>query len=539
MGGSPKKVLIFTESRRTQSYLKDLLETNGYAGKIVTFNGTNSDPESKRVYAEWLKRHEGEDCITGSPTADSRAALVEHFRDHATVMIATESAAEGVNLQFCNLVVNFDLPWNPQRIEQRIGRCHRYGQKHDVVVINFLNRTNEADQRVFELLSQKFHLFDGVFGASDDVLGTLESGVDFEKRIFEIYQACRSPEEINAAFDALQRELEDQISARMEDARTKLLEHFDEEVHDRLKMRSDETRCQIDRFQQWLWSLTKSELEDAAEFDDGQYAFTLRRRPDGCSPQEVPLGRYRLVTQKAGPGDHQYRFGHPLVGTLLERAKRRSLPVRSVTFDYGRHPGRVSLIERLRGQSGWLRASVLSITALETEEHLVLSGVTDDGRSLDRETWEKMFHIPGSVGDSEVVPPEVGNRIAAEYKAAKSALLDDAAARNSQFFEQEIEKLDHWADDLKEGVERELKELEAEIRAVKKEARAATTLERKLAGQKEVKELERKLKEKRKRRDEAQDEIEERKDRLIEDVEARLQQRAETRELFTIRWSVE
>ena len=98
-------------------------------------------------------------------------------------MIATEAAAEGINLQFCNLVVNYDLPWNPQRIEQRIGRCHRYGQKFDVVVVNFLNKNNAADQRVYELLAEKFRLFSGVFGASDEVLGAIESGVDFEKRI--------------------------------------------------------------------------------------------------------------------------------------------------------------------------------------------------------------------------------------------------------------------------------------------------------------------------------------------------------------------
>lgn len=94
-------------------------------------------------------------------------------------MIATEAAAEG-GLQFCSLVVNYDLPWNPQRIEQRIGRCHRYGQKHDVVVVNFINKNNAADQRVYELLSEKFKLFSGVFGASDEVLGTIESG-DFER----------------------------------------------------------------------------------------------------------------------------------------------------------------------------------------------------------------------------------------------------------------------------------------------------------------------------------------------------------------------
>src|SRR5690606_20071074 len=121
---------------------------------------------------------------------------------------------------------------NPQRIEQRIGRCHRYGQKHDVVVINFLNRKNAADQRVFDLLKEKFKLFDGVFGSSDEILGALESGVDFEKRIAAIYQQCRTPEEIEESFNALQLELEDQITARMTDTRRDLLENFDAEVHD-------------------------------------------------------------------------------------------------------------------------------------------------------------------------------------------------------------------------------------------------------------------------------------------------------------------
>ena len=102
-------------------------------------------------------------------------------------MIATEAAAEGLNLQFCSPVVNYDLPWNPQRIEQRIGRCHRYGQKYDVVVVNFVNQRNYADVRVFNLLLEKFHLFDDVFGASDDVLGQADA-IDFEKRIWEIYQ---------------------------------------------------------------------------------------------------------------------------------------------------------------------------------------------------------------------------------------------------------------------------------------------------------------------------------------------------------------
>ena len=145
---------------------------DGFAGKVVVFNGTNTDPESKEIYRSWLKQHAGTDRVSGSPAADMRAALVEYFRDEAAIMIATEAAAEGINLQFCTLVVNYDLPWNPQRIEQRIGRCHRYGQKLDVVVVNFLNRSNAADQRVYELLDEKIQaLSRGVRGKSTKCWG--------------------------------------------------------------------------------------------------------------------------------------------------------------------------------------------------------------------------------------------------------------------------------------------------------------------------------------------------------------------------------
>src|SRR5947199_10846964 len=103
--------------------------------------------------------------------------------------------------------MNYDLPWNPQRIEQRIGRCHRYGQKHDVVVINFLNERNAADQRVLELLSEKFKLFSVVFGASDEVLGSIDSVVDVGKRILPICQQSGTPEAIDTAFRKLQAEM--------------------------------------------------------------------------------------------------------------------------------------------------------------------------------------------------------------------------------------------------------------------------------------------------------------------------------------------
>ncbi|MCY7327750.1 MAG: DEAD/DEAH box helicase, partial [Saprospiraceae bacterium] len=199
--GAPRKAMIFTESTRTQEYIRANLEARGYAGKVVLFNGSNTDKKSREIYNAWTEQHQNTDRISGSRTADMRAALVDYFRDEATIMIATEAAAEGINLQFCSLLINYDLPWNPQRIEQRIGRCHRYGQKFDVVVVNFLNKANAADQRVYALLRDKFSLFNGVFGASDEVLGSIENGIDFEKRIAKIYQDCRTIEQIEIAFN--------------------------------------------------------------------------------------------------------------------------------------------------------------------------------------------------------------------------------------------------------------------------------------------------------------------------------------------------
>ena len=296
--GGKKKAIIFTESRRTQEYLREILESDEYSGKVVLFNGTNTDPKSREIYKKWLEKHAGTDRISGSKTADLRAAIVDYFRDEAVIMVATEAAAEGINLQFCSLVVNYDLPWNPQRIEQRIGRCHRYGQKHDVVVVNFLNKSNAADQRVYELLRDKFKLFSGVFGASDEVLGIIESGVDFEKRIAAIYQQCRTETEIQASFDILQRELETEIDQQMQLARRNLLENFDEEVHEKLKLNLQESKEYLNRYENLLWRITKYFLQPYAEFDGSENSFMLTRNP---FPEEhIHPGPYRIGKEYRG-----------------------------------------------------------------------------------------------------------------------------------------------------------------------------------------------------------------------------------------------
>ncbi len=252
----PEKAVVFTESRRTQEYLVELLSAHGYRGRISVLSG---------------------DCAT----PEERQALIEEFRDRTQILISTEAGAEGLNLQFCNLVVNYDLPWNPQRIEQRIGRCHRYGQQRDVVVINFLNRQNAADARLFELLETKLGLFEGVFGASDEILGALASGLDFEKRVLEIYQSCRLPAEIDAAFDALRAELETQIDQRMVQARSLLLERFDGEVRRRLRLADERAKEAVAQHREHAKALTRSILGpgEASRARISEAAALVRGRP--------------------------------------------------------------------------------------------------------------------------------------------------------------------------------------------------------------------------------------------------------------------
>ena len=524
--GAPRKAVIFTESLRTQRYLNELLAANGYTGEIALISGTNADPESSATYKKWIERHKGTDQITGSRTADMKAAIVEEFRQRATILIATESAAEGVNLQFCSLLVNFDLPWNPQRVEQRIGRCHRYGQKHDVVVVNFVNRANAADRRVFQLLSEKFQLFEGVFGASDEVLGVIESGVDLEKRIALVYQQCRTNSEIDAAFNQLQSELDGEISSRMTQVRRDLMENFDEDVHQRLRLHRDQAQQTLTGVQKMLIDLTRQELGVAAQFHAEESFFEYEGNGYHAD--------WRVAEERK---HHFYRLDHPLAESLLSQAKARVLPPAEIQFDYGKYGKRLSVIESLIGQSGWLKIGLLSVEALEMEERLLLGGACEDGTPLDSELCRKLMALPGSV-TQPLSASETPSAIEATLDQEKASALGEMESRNLKYFGEAVEKLDHWAEDLKSGLEREIKELDQLIRETKRLSTAAPSLQEKLEHQKRLKELDVERRTKRKRLFEAQDEIDGRRDLLIAEIEQRLQQKVSFVDLMMIRWSV-
>lgn len=532
----PRKAVIFTESRRTQAYLRQFLEGNGYAGKVLTFNGTNTDPDSADLYQTWLAQHKDTGRATGSRAVDIRTAIIDRFRESAEILIATEAAAEGINLQFCAMIVNHDLPWNPQRIEQRIGRCHRYGQAHDVVVINFLNERNEADQRVHQLLDSKFNLFSGVFGASDEVLGTIESGVDFERRVLEIYQQCRSQEEVAAAFKKLQDELDEQIKARLSETRQQLLEHFDEDVHERLKINLSGAREQLDKIGRMFWALSRFELSSIATFDDEALSFYLKDSPITAARP----GRYLMVSKGRAntPGEFLYRLSHPLGEHVISQGRGHGCPMASVEFQISSHPAKVSLVETLKGRSGWLHLQQLRIDSFEREEFLLFSAFDDEGSDLDQETCLKLFTVGGSAAPALEPDEAVSKRLTAEGQRHVQATIARSLEANNKHFAEARDQLDQWAEDMELAAQKELEDTKRSIRDLQRRSRQAPTLAEQHQMQEQIATLEKSKRRQRQRLFEIEDEIAAKRDALVAALEKRMQQKTEITPLFTIRWAV-
>ena len=464
-GALQKKAIIFTESRRTQDYLLELLESDeaGFRGKVVLFNGSNSDPGSKTVYERWLKKNAGTDQISNSKTADIRAALVDHFRETAEIMLATEAAAEGINLQFCNLVVNYDLPWNPQRVEQRIGRCHRYGQKCDVVVVNFINQKNAADRRVYELLQSKFQLFQSVFGASDQVLGQVDpTGVSFEKHIHQIYQSCRTTKEIEEAFAKLERELEVEISEAKARAREDLMSNFDQSVVEKVKIGA---QASLDSVTRKLWRLTRHMLESRATFDDEKHEFHLATPV--IDEVQTPSGRYvfRRGVQDAG---YVYRIGHPLALHVIDQALTATTPEAEVVFAVSTHASVLSALGPLVGKAGWLEVTRVANTFRDgqREEHLIVAAECDEGTAVEPEVAYQLFECSGRVTDNKVPTQRTATRqrLDAELAREKTRLETKLNHRTHKLLLEEMAKLEAWEEDQLAQVRAAFSDLQAKLK---------------------------------------------------------------------------
>jgi len=377
------------------------------------------------------------------------------------------------------------------------------------------------------------------------VLGAIGSGVDFEKRIARIYQECRREEDIKKAFDELQQDLEPEIEENIEQTKRKLLENFDEEVHQRLKINLAEGKEYLNRYEQMLWSVTKYALADVASFNSEETSFVLKSNP--FKDKSINYGPYHLI-QTAGtkkkteihlPDEANiYRVGHPLAQSIIQQCKSINDALGSVDIQLTGAVKRVAALESYMGKSGWMQVSLLSINSFELEEYLLISCLTEDGEILSGEIASKFFGLSHTQNKELSLDYRMRDSIQKQMLIEQQACLSEAQLRNSEYYNEEIDKLEKWADDMKHSLEKEIKDLEAEIKLKKAESRKVIDLSFKLKLQRDIKDLEKKRNEKRKHLFEAQDQIDERKESLLNEIESRLQQDIQLKNLFILHWNL-
>lgn len=535
--GAAEKAIIFTDSTKTQEYIARTLVDAGRGEGVVLFNGSNTSSEQTAIYLAWLTVNKDSDLITGIPAVDRRKALVDYFREQGTIMIATEAAAEGINLQFCSMLVNYDLPWNPQRVEQRIGRVHRFGQKHNVVVVNFSNKGNVAEQRILELLTNKFQLFSSVFGASDEVLGAVEDGLDFEKRISDILTRCKTAGEIDAAFKQLGDQFAGEISKEMASVKTKVFDNLDPHVQDRLKAYDDQSGDVLNKFERLLLSITQHELLDVATFEGDGRTFVLNQAPS----KETPTGRY-FFKSKPLQNAYQYRYASPLAQYVAETAKAHETPQRELTFSLGQSKRASNAVKALEGKSGELTVNLLTFTMQAREEdisesYMLAGAITDDGLLLDEEYVADILDLACLDVGQQAVSVDVA-KLEPQLNTRLVELEKEVQDRNARYYNQQEELLYRNQQDRKAEYEGEIRELRNKEKEARKAAKQADDPMEQLKLKREARKWER-------RADEAHDEFREQRRKLeaeidekLNMIEQSLQGGQDTEHLFAIRWRI-
>nr|WP_276974844.1 SNF2-related protein [Ferrimicrobium acidiphilum] len=534
--GAPQKAIIFTDSTKTQEYIARSLTETGRGEGLVLFNGSNESPAANEIYKAWLAANKDGDVITGIPAADRRKALVDYFRDHGTIMVATEAAAEGINLQFCSMIVNYDLPWNPQRVEQRIGRAHRFGQKYDVVVVNFSNKGNTAEARILELLANKFHLFESVFGASDEVLGAIEDGFDFEKKINEILSSSRSDTEIEQAFQQLEDQYATEITNEMATAKSKVFDNLDPNVQDRLKSYEAQSGEVLNKFERLLLAVTKRELADHATFEGDGRHFLLHTSP----VNDAQTGRYYFKSEPL-ENAHQYRFDSPLAHYVVQAAKSSHTPSREVTFSLSRSDRVSTAVKTLEGKSGELIVKVVTfrIKANDddiSESYMLASGLADDGQWLDHEYVADILDLSCTQEGEAVSIDE--SRFASQLNDRREQLQKEVQGRNARYYDQQEELLYRSQQDRHAESEGKIREYRNKEKEARKNAKNSDDPIEQLKFKKEARRWVERAEEEDEESRVARKKMRAEADHLLQLIEQSLKGTQEIEDLFSIRWRI-
>jgi len=478
-----EKFLVFTEYRRTMDLMVHHLTAAGF--RVDGFHGQL--PHFRPGARAPLRAADG--------TGRTREDVFVRFRDPSPngtqVLVATEAAAEGLNLQFCRVVVNYDLPWNPQKIEQRIGRVHRIGQKEDVIVANLAVK-GSMDDEILRLLQEKIRLFDTVLGESELILGAIDEAqiFNFEEQLMEIAARARSPEQVRLEMERLRAELGAVLRERQEQMRLQLRD-FDDRVTDHLghpsdlpgdieltvKRKNGDVEAFVRRY------LTKQGVLLEPSGRPGVFSFrtplSLRKhRPELA--QEYRVAFQQDVANEAIDADY-IAHGHPFLMAAIEECKRIGDCTR-LTLRYSDSERRLHGFDHLPGKSGlWCNFKV-TFSSYDTEECLFPVFVGEGVEFSDVFSFRMLYYplVEAGAASATRVQP-----LASESEAACAQLteakLRELRCLNDQVFEEEAARIDTFFEDSLLEFEDEEQSLSRQMERVQAKRRTAKTFDERKA----------------------------------------------------------
>lgn len=479
--GDSGKAVVFTESITTQEYLRTLLLGMGLRDQEVTlFRGVNDHDRAQEAYTRWQKE-EGSRFAKGTrPSREVaiRLALVHEFRTRSRILICTEAGAKGLNLQFCNTVINYDLPWNPQRIEQRIGRCHRYSQEHDVTVVNFIARDNEAHRLTFEILSQKLDLFGKVLDASDTVLHEPRTdapelvvsalSVELETDLRNIYSRSRTLDEVTREIAALRDKIAERraVYEREYQRTSQIIEsRFDENVRKVFRNLREELPHGLAELDKDVADLVEgylaaSSIKYQRVDEPGGAVFDIAS--DAKLPAEIGEGR-RFATGDARSLDNAEALNlvHPLVRAAI--IDSRTWIGGSVIFEVPSTAPSDSLVPSTG--VGHLRVALVDYSGFEPVQRLVAAAVID-GNAIDPMIAKRLIHLRAREGPkhSAIVDPELLNDALEEAVFVDQREIEQSEQKH---FEQAIRQLERFVEDKILVLRRERSSISQRLRSAR------------------------------------------------------------------------
>ena len=301
-----------------------------------------------------------------------------------------------------------------------------------------------------------------------------------------------------------------------------------------LKVQKERAELQLDKISRLFWLSTKFILEKFAQFHDHNLSFDLTKSPILTAPS----GKYQLIRkgERIPENTFIYRLTHPLGEFVLDSAKGLKTSKQFIQFDYSQYGQKVTLLEGLKGQQGWLSITVLSLDSFQEEEHIVITAMTDDGKVLDVDLCERLLQVNATVL-SDVVDPIPGifkANIDKQYQVA----LNHALELNDEFFKKERDKLEQWAEDSLLAVEKMLEDIKLKISSLKRESRKSLDVETEKRLHEEIQKAEKEKRRMRQQVFDVEDEIADKRDALIEALEQRLHRSSKAENLFVVRWQL-